>query len=245
MYDKERFWDIVSRKDSIWDEIDPDIIGKLDAAMLRNFFPSLSPKNYVLENLVERLLPPLQSILDSGEDIKALVLGSGSGISAILLSEYFGMTTYGIDANPEAIGISSIFFKRMNSEGLLENGPPQVYLGNFFPQDFEIDSDPDVERKARWDDLEEVPDYLWQADPYQEMGFSIADFDVVFFYQYNRNHSAIMKYVSERCRPGTLVIHVLSGPQQLTLPVPENLEQTASHDYFRLFRVNELSTTMN
>ena len=103
-----------------------------------------------------------------------------------------------------------------------------MFFGNFFPDDYLVDN------TIKWKDIDPVPQQLLGADPYKEMGFTLADFNMVVFYQYERNQEAVFNLVSDLCSDGTFVVCL---GEMCTETIPENLQLLVNTEFVHLYRV--------
>lgn len=160
---------------------------------------------------------------------RALILGTGCGTTQFLFHEWFGFDTYGIDVREP---IAPAAYARMTAEcGALDDRPFRVYHGNFFPRDFS------VPRRVRW--LDHTPDSdLLATAPFAAMGLTLADFDMVYSYQYDLNTPAVLRLVSERCMPGTTALIAYAHEQ----PTPSNMVRRAFAAPFEVYTVLEPSS---
>ena len=145
-----------------------------------------------------------------------LDLGAFRGLIPIVAGALFNLNAYGIEVRPGAVSLANKAIEGMKTEGYFSRTSCKVYLGNFFPQDEEISE------KVKWAGSEKIiPEFVKSANPYKQMGLDLDKFDTIFFYQFTNNISPILRMLSERCKPESLILI----PHELDfVDVPSNLK---------------------
>ena len=147
-------------------------------------------------------------------------MGSGTGISLSFLARMGIPYVRGIDANPFLVETANRTFEDFEGAGLLPPNTCRTYLGNFFSEDFV------VEESIRWNKLGvDLRTEIATHDPYAAMGQQISNFDIVFFYPFVKYERQLIRFLGERCHPGTVIFNLC--PIEDT-ELPPNIRQIDS-----------------
>lgn len=164
----------------------------------------------VLGNYLEPLVKP---------EMKGLDLGSAFGDICFTLA-LLGIKAYGIDARLDLVSRTNKAAQQLQEDGVIDFGSCQFYPGNYFPLDFPVDP------LVKWGRLTNIPNNLEQLNPYNHMGLTLADFDIVTMYQYNRNKLPTLQLINERCSPNTLIVFASDGRPYNYKKIAPNLNHT-------------------
>lgn len=151
-------------------------------------------------------------------DTTMLDMGVGDGNALAFLAGSLGIEGYGIELNNQITRFANLRFMQLRAYGWLRQ-ECRAYSGNYFPDDFEIDE------RSKWLDVSPAKRKQLETDAYKNMGHTLHDFDIIYFYQYIFNSDSTLRLLSEHVKQGTFIIFADYGQYSpLEVIIPKNLQ---------------------